>query len=427
MEHSSEPSESPPTLAPPPRRGLSITHKLVALIVLTSGAIVLFLASYLPTQQIRASRAALETKAATYGRLVSKQVASAIAFDDRATAREVFDSVAQDPDVESLVLMTAAGTTLHARGVPGAWIAAARRGVIEQRVVELEDRIAVVTPVIAAEGPRGTLVIELSTRGLVTANTKVVRTAVLAGGLALVIGVLFAYAIARSLGGRLAQMGRVAGAVSEGSLDQSPVTVSGSDEIALLGHAFNAMLHHIQSLIEQMRRNSEGEQIRLEGLVQAFTLKLDRRVADMRLVLDKVGQGLFSVDCAGRLLPERSAIVARWLGEPRKRDSLFTWLDRSFPGKGEAFRAGWTALNEDSMSLAMRIAQLPSEVEGGGQRFEFAYEPVFEADVLSRLLVVMTDVTPLGDKKRIADNEAADHNEASHDALPPARGIRHAG
>jgi hypothetical protein len=147
----------------------------------------------------------------------------------------------------------------------------------------------------------------------------------------------------------------------------------------------------------------------------------------MRMVLDKVGQGLFSVDCAGRLLPERSAMVASWLGEPRKRDSLFTWLDRSFPGKGESFRAAWTALSEDSMSLAMRITQLPSEVEGQGQRFELAYEPVFEAGVLTRLLVVMTDVTALGDKQRIADDVAAAHGEANDDGVPPARGMRNAG
>ena len=175
-----------PAAVKPQRARLSITHKLLALIGATTGAVVLFLAIYFPAQQIDASHAALQRKAATYGRLISRQVASAIAFDDRETAREVFDSVAQDSDVEALLLLTAAGTPLHGRGVPGAWVEQAKNGVAEQRVLELPGRVAVVSPVISAEGPRGTLIVEFSTRDLDEKKAAVTRTAIIVGVIALV-------------------------------------------------------------------------------------------------------------------------------------------------------------------------------------------------------------------------------------------------
>jgi two-component system chemotaxis sensor kinase CheA len=390
---------------PMPRRGLSITQKLVSLIVLTSSAIVLLLASYLPAQEIGASHAALERKAGTYGRLVAKEVASAIAFDDQETAREIFDSVGEDPDVDSLVLLTAAGETLYARGEPGAWIAAAKRGVIQQRVIELTDRIAVVTPVVSAEGPRGTLVIELSTRGLNAARLTVVRTAAVAGVLALALGALFAYAIARSLGRRLGRIAEVAVAVSAGQLRHAPVIVSGRDEIAQLSHAFNTMLEHIQSLVAQMRRNAEDEQTRLEGEVSARTHELSERNEAMRLVLDNVGQGFFTVDLSGRPSLERSAIVERWLGEPAADDTLFTWIERTFAGRGDYFRVAWEALGEDWMPLEMRLDQLPNEARANGQVIGFTYKPVLEGEDLKRVLVVMTDRTALLEKQRIEEEE----------------------
>ncbi|MEY4582725.1 MAG: hypothetical protein RL701_7428, partial [Pseudomonadota bacterium] len=227
--------------APRPR-GASLTSKLVALIVLTSTVIVAALTTYFLRQQIDDSRAALQRKATTYGHLVAKSVASAIAFDDQETAREVFDSMAQDRDLEALLLLTAKGTTLYARGAPGAWAAAAEGGVLEQRVVDLGDRIGVVSPVVSAEGPRGTLVLELSTRELVANEQRMMRTAALVAGLSLLFGAALAFAIARSLHRRLAAISGVATAVTAGDLSHAPVAVSGNDEITLLGRAFNAML-----------------------------------------------------------------------------------------------------------------------------------------------------------------------------------------
>jgi two-component system, chemotaxis family, sensor kinase CheA len=397
------PSDSTPTSTH--SRGLSISQKLIALIASTCGLIVLLLTAYFYQQQVSASYSALNRKAATYGRLVSKQVASAVAFDDQETAREVFDSTAQDHDVESMLLLTETGATLYVHGAPGAWVSAAAGGVKEQRVLDVGDRIGVVAPVVSAEGPRGTLVIELSTRELVASNRRVLIAAAVAGVLALAFGATLAFLIARSLGRRLEQIGSVARAVTIGELDHEPVKVAGSDEIALLGHAFNAMLEHIRSLVQHIQKNAEEQQARLESQVRERTAELNLRNADMRLVLDNVDQGFAGVDLQGKLSPERSAILARWLGEPKDTDTLFSWLERSFPGKGDHFRVAWDGLAEEWMPLEMRIDQLPREIHAAGLCYTFAYKPVFEGETLSKLLVVMTDITAMVQRRRAEEEE----------------------
>ena len=394
-----------PTTRTQLERGLSITQKLVALILLTSGAIVAVLTGYFLSQQLQASELALERKAATYGRLVSKEVASAIAFDDQETAREVFDSMAQDQDIESMLLLTASGSTLYAHGAPGAWISAARGGVSEQRVLHLPDKLAVVSPVVSAEGPRGTLVIELSTRALAENNRRLMRTALVVAALSLALGALFAFAIARSLGRRLGKIGAVASAVSEGDLSHAPVEVVGGDEIARLAHGFNIMLTHIQTLVQQIRTNAESEQARLESLVDARTHALNRRNADMRMVLDNVDQGFVGVDRKGKLSPERSARVDAWLGAPEEGETLFSWIDRNFAGKGDYFRVAWDGLSEDWMPLEMRLDQLPQELNTADRSLAFAYKPVMEGEELDKVLVVISDMTALRAKRRAEEEE----------------------
>src|SRR5436190_18988032 len=106
-------------------------------------------------------QAALEGKTATYGRLVAKEVESAIAFNDQETAREVFESVAQDPDVETLTLFNARGEILRARGSLSSELNAKRLGVAAQELIVTPTRIVAIAPVVSLEGPRGTLMVEL--------------------------------------------------------------------------------------------------------------------------------------------------------------------------------------------------------------------------------------------------------------------------
>lgn len=386
-------------------RGLSITHKLLALIGSTTSAVVIALAAFFLVEQISTTQQALKRKAAAYATLTARQVASAIAFDDRETAREVFDAVAQDQDVESLTLFDAQGQVLHARGAAGSWIAAAKHGVRAQRMVELEDRIAVVTPVVSAEGPRGTLVIELSMQRLHAAIHDMTKQAVAVGAGMVLLGMLLAYAIARSLGRRIECVAKAAVAVAGGDFDQPPLAVVGADEVAHLARGFNTMVRQIQRLFAQARETAASEKTRLESLVKARTQELDHRNADMRLVLDNVSQGFLTVDLDGRMSLERSAIVDSWLGAPSQGQSFFDYIERAVPGKGAYMRVGWEALREDWMPLEMRLDQLPAEFENANLHLGLSYQPILEGGELSKLLVIVTDIAPLAERRRAEEEE----------------------
>lgn len=376
-------------------RGLSIQQKLLALILVLVVSVVTGLAWYLHSHQISSMRAALESKAVTYGRLVSKQVESAIAFDDQETAREVFESVAQDQDIESLTLFTARGDVLRARGSLSQALLSKKTGVTAPEVVRLDDRIAVVAPVVSLEGPRGTLILELSVRRLLAESAQVQRKVMFAGLAALILGVLGASWIARSLSRRLRAVATVAEAVAGGDLDQKPADVGSSgDEIGTMAAAFNTMLDQIRALVSQIRKSAQEEQDRLEGLVRERTRELDSRNGDMRRVLDNVGQGFFTLDAQAKMSRERSAVLGEWFGKMSDNESFVDVLSRTAPASSAWFGLAIESLYEGLMPLEVSLDQLPRRLSVTGRELALSYKPILaDNGDLDRVLVVISDIT----------------------------------
>ncbi len=402
------PSRRPRRAAPErKKRGLSIQQKLVGLILVLVGTVASVLAWYLQTHQLTSMRAALESKAVTYGRLVSKQVESAIAFDDQETAREVFESVAQDHDVESLTLFTAKGDILRARGAVSNQLLAKKTGVTAPEVVNLGERIAVISPVVSLEGPRGTLVLELSMKRLIAESKAVERDVMIAGLLALLIGAVGASLIARSISRRLRAVATVAQAVADGDLDQKPVDVgTSSDEIGTMAAAFNTMLQQIQALFAHIRKSAREEQERLEGLVSARTRELDTRNADMRRVLDNVGQGFFTLDAAGQMSRERSAILTEWFGPTAEDETFMDVLRRVAPTSGTWFALAWESLFEGLLPLEVSLDQLPKRLSVNGRDLLLDYRPILsQGEQLERVLVVISDITAELSRARAENDE----------------------
>jgi two-component system, chemotaxis family, sensor kinase CheA len=379
------------------RRGreLSIRQKLLLLISLLVLGVVGLLALYLPARQIADMRRALESKALTYGRLVSKQVEPAIAFDDRETAREVFEAVAQDPDVESVTLLKASGEVLESRGTPSAGVVELSRGVRAPRAFTLGNRALVVSPVSALEGPRGALILELSDRELSEHRQRVLVNALVAGLVAVLFGALGASWIAGSLGRRLRAISDTARAVTRGDLDQKPVAVTGTfDEISVVSLAFNAMLEHIRALVEQIRATAREETGRLETLVRERTQELDERNGDLKRVLDNVGQGFVTLDRAARMSRERSQILVEWFGDAARADGFGDMLARVAPAQGAWFALGWESLLDDVLPLETSLDQLPQRLRLDERELEIAYRPLLSNDgALERVLVIVSDVT----------------------------------
>ena len=388
-------------------RGLSLFVKLAIVILsLVVGSITL-LAFYLSSRQLDDLRVRLDAKASTYGRLVSKQVEPAVAFNDLQTAREIFDSVAQDTDIDALTLFTDKGASLYARGVGSVEMTPARLAASSPELVDQAERVASVVPVVSLEGPRGVLVVEVSKRRLGESRRTVLTHAGVAALLTMVVGGFGAYLIARSLARRLEAMATVADKVAAGDLDQGPVDVGGSrDEIGRLGVAINAMLNQIRALFAQIRESAQKEQERLEGLVAARTAELATRNVEMRRVLDNVGQGVFSLDANGHMSRERSAIVERWFGAAPQDASFAAYLTAVSPRLGQWFALGWESVTENILPLEVSLDQLPKRMDVGDRNLELDYRPVTREDgALECVLVVVSDVTAEMERERAEAGE----------------------
>ena len=116
-----------------------------------------------------------------------------------------------------------------------------------------------------------------------------------------------------------------AGAVAAGDLSVR-VEVNTGDEVASLARSFNAM----------------GEAVALRQS------QVESHNRDMRLVLDHVDQGLFTIDRNGIVMPEHSLALRSWLGAPAPNDTLWAYFGKFDPALAVQLRMGWDDILEDN-------------------------------------------------------------------------------
>ena len=257
----------------------SIRTKLVGLTLASMVAIIAFLALYFPSRHVEALADAKHARMETYGALLGRELRSAVASSDRATAAELLRALDVDRDLAATVLFDGVGTTLFSSGAPGAWVEQARAGVAARRIFQLGDRICLVEPIAASDGARGTLVVELSNaRGREQTRWTAIRAVAMAMAVMLVGGCL-AWIIARSLTERLRALASVASTVTHPASRSSRANIDSHDEVGTLAAAFNSMLTEL-----------EDERVRLQQTVErlrAAEEELEARVAQRTAQLDE--------------------------------------------------------------------------------------------------------------------------------------------
>jgi two-component system, chemotaxis family, sensor kinase CheA len=394
-----------PPLEAPPKVSVGIRIKLIALMVGTSFLIASVLTSYLTARQIAGLRENLRERAAAYGRLASLQLRSAIAFKDAETAREVLSAINKDPLVLGVALYREDGTPLHGQGTLSELAQAARRGFGEARTFSLPGRMLMTVPVRSLEGPRGTLVMELTTAPANATRAQLIRAAMSIGSGALLLGIVLAWGIAHSLARRVEGIARAASEVAQGDFERTLALNGPRDEIGVLAHAFDAMVRHLRELIGHINRTASEEKVRLEQLVGERTAQLDRKNIDLQLVLDNVEQGFVTIDRAGIVVGEQSRIIARWLGQVSPGDLLWSSLDRASPGRAGRFDAAWLQVVDGFMPAQVCLAQMPQECLIAGRYLRFEYNPLGSPESFEKLLVVISDATAVVERDRNEQQE----------------------
>jgi PAS domain S-box-containing protein len=260
--------------------------KVSAVLFALTIALVGFLSVYFSGQQIASVRRGMENKATTYARLVSTQVESGVAFDDRETVREVFTATAEDSDVRALALYRSNGQLLDVVGEFAGRHVPPYVAVQGIQLSEGPTYIRSTAPVVAGEGQTGTLVLELRTNGIEVERARIERVALGVGFGAIVVGMLAAWWIARSLASRLSAIATAMQAVARGDLSQRPIQDPSGDEVGQLTRAFGVMVGKIKSLLDQIHEVSEKEKERLDVLVSERTIELKASLGQYKTLVE---------------------------------------------------------------------------------------------------------------------------------------------
>jgi two-component system chemotaxis sensor kinase CheA len=141
--------------------------------------------------------------------------------------------------------------------------------------------------------------------------------------------------------------------------------------------------------------------IGLDKIVQARTRQLDARNSDMRLVLDHVNQGFFTIDRGMAMSSEQSRVLGEWFGSTEPNMPFSAYLDRAAPGFAERFSMAWDAVIEDVLPLALTLDQLPKRVDVGLKHFGLEYTPIMENAALAKVLVMISDITADVERERL--------------------------
>ncbi len=378
-----------PTFPGEAGRRLTIQTKLSGVIVALVAAIVVPVSLYRASRPSRDRVTLSERRAWLYASMASDQVSPALAAGDATEATRILRSFTMDAEVTGLALYDAAGKRLAGRGTAKAEL---------PRTMRLA-RVQV--PVDVPDGAPGTLVLDLSVDSGASEQSAALRETLIMGGGALALGLLAAWLIGRSFARRVRVVSEQALAVAAGDLSRRPLQDSSSDEIGQMARAFKAMVDRIRALIGQIKESAKQEAVRLEQLVVQRTSELDRRNAEMRLVLDNVDQGLVTLTRAGLVSQGWSRVVEDWLGPPTPRVPFGDWLFQGKPEQLQMFEMAWEALVEAVLPRALLLEQLPRRAEAGGRVLELTYRPIDargypaadDAVPFEHILVVITDIT----------------------------------
>ena len=139
----------------------------------------------------------------------------------------------------------------------------------------------------------------------------------------------------------------------------------------------------------------------LEKIVASRTAEVFARNRDMRMLLDAVEQGFFTVDRAGVMSEERSAAVDRWLGTPAAGTTLAEHLRPH-----DATLADWMALGMDDvfaefMPPEVTIDQLPKRLTVGDRTFKLEYTQINRDGALAALAVMISDISAQVARERL--------------------------
>lgn len=167
----------------------------------------------------------------------------------------------------------------------------------------------------------------------------------------------------------------------------------------LLGASAVAMLFAVvfgawifRGIAKNMKDIVEANQT-LEARVKERTASLAKKEADLRSIFDGTGDGLFAIDLSGRIVGEVSKAAHTWFGPVPDSNSAAEYLYGHDARRRAMFESGVEQLADGMLPLELLLQQMPPMLDTNGKTYSIAYRPMEEDGALTKILVVLGDVT----------------------------------
>jgi signal transduction histidine kinase len=296
---------------------------LFALLAIGTAAVTALTLTTLASQRMNAG---MQNKSAQYARQLQREMESVVAFDDRLTARERFDSLMSDKDVDGLAVFTSQGDLIEGRGTfpPHLNSLAADFSADTGHALAIAD-------IKSREGRDGRLYVSLSTRSIDQLQRHDVWVAVGVATAVVFCALLLAIWASRRVVQRLQLISHAAGRMASGGFTHVHLDEMARDEIGSLAHAFNVMVSELQRLSREHDTLVSTERERLENQVSERTQALEQSREMFRLMAESTKAVPFTLDLTNGSFPYiGSQAIINW-GVPEHRWQEPGALDVIFP------------------------------------------------------------------------------------------------
>ena len=278
------------------KRRISIATRVGGSLVGVVTLVALFIVAYFPTVQHHTALEALKTKATVVVSMASAEITPAIDFDDLEVIRESMKGMALDGDFvfaalydsNGKLMATERSNTEAGRQAQG-WIAGIRtKPLTAPWLIERKGSLEVHYPVSTPGAKKATLVAGFSLDRLAEDAENSARTTFVVALAILVVGLVAAYLLGRSIGHRVQRVVEAAQRTAKGEISASMIVDEVEDEIGDIVQSFNAMNANLHRLTERVAQVANGDLSQTAGVEGDLAQAFNRMVINQRELVSQI-------------------------------------------------------------------------------------------------------------------------------------------
>jgi len=231
---------------------------------------VVFMVIFFPLHQKNQAIRSLESKGTSLAEMLAYNLSPGLEFNDSRYIEEAVKGAHQNKDIIAIYVTDLSGKVLFSYSREGTRRHPLLPSYSNTSVSKIEEAICVTTPVTGNNGILGSLILDLSSSESKKERKSNLQTAIIAGSLVLLLGILLGRYLAKRLTEPLQKLRNAAERLSQGHSETS-IEVHSSMEMKSLVQSFNQMSSNIEKYQEQLREQSRTLEKKVEERTSELT------------------------------------------------------------------------------------------------------------------------------------------------------------